>query len=69
MPNNRGQNRWLSTETVANMLGVTDQTIRNMIEAGKFATVRRIGAGRQPPYQILHGCVVEYEQQAEASLR
>jgi len=56
--------RWLSTSTVARRLGVSINTVLNMIDSGKFnGGVRNIGQGSHlPRYQISKGTVDDFEQ-------
>jgi len=55
--------RWLSTSAVANKLGVSQDTVRNLIDAGRFNKVRNISAGHLPRYQIAAESVRRFEEE------
>jgi len=54
--------RWLSTSAVANKLGVSPDTVRNLLDAGRFDKVRNISAGHLPRYQIAAESVRRFEE-------
>jgi len=46
------KDRWLAPSTVAQMIGVSVNTVYCYIEAGRFNRVRNISTGSAPRYQI-----------------
>jgi len=54
--------RWMTTSAVARKLDISQDTVRNLIIAGKFDKVRNISAGQLPRYQIEAGSVRRFEE-------
>lgn len=57
------KDRWLPTSVVARVLGVSTDTVRNYIEAGRFEKVRNVSSGLQPRYQIARDSVQRFEKE------